>query len=232
MPCVASAQGQSPVTGGVNLSYSYENAIQVNGRAERKVTPDEIYVRIVIDEKEMKVKKTVEQMERSMIAALKKQGVDTDKNLKIDQMSSGFKNVSFKGNQARTRAVYELKVGSAQQLGVAYQAMEDEGISNLSIVRQTHSKLREIQRELRVEAVGDARQSAQDLVGALGQKLGPAVYIQDYGAGGGVVYKSAMTRGAAYDESVSNAGVYQVTSLELSDMELSYQVSVKFALEK
>ncbi len=176
---------QAPIEGGKNLSYHYENAIQVNGRAERKVAPDEIYVRIVIRESEMKQKKTVEQAEQAMIAALAKAGIDIDKNLTLDRMSSDYKNYFLRPGQARAEAIYELKVGSAQELGKAYQALESAGISNMSITRQTHSKIREIQHELRIEAMKDAQRIALDLVETLGQKLGPAVHIADYGNGGG-----------------------------------------------
>lgn len=224
----ANAQ-QNPVQGGVNLSNSYENAIQVTGNAQRKVTPDEIYVRIVINESEMKLKKSVEQTERAMIAALKRIGVDTDKNLTIDRMSSDYKNYFLRPGQVRTSVTYELKVASAAELGKAYQALEAEGISNMTVTRQSHSRIKEIQSEMRIEAMKNAQRIAQDLAGAVGQKLGPAVYINDYGNSGIVYYNVAMTRAESVD-SASASGGY-VTPLELSDLDLNYNVSVKFALD-
>lgn len=221
------ASGQAPVEGGVNSSYSYENAIQVNGVAERKVVPDEIYVRIVINEKEMKLNKSVEQMERAMITALKNGGVDTDKNLKIDQMSSDYKNYFLKPGQVRSSATYELKVSSAQELGRVYQTLEAEGISNMSVTRQTHSRLREIQGELRVEAMKNAREVAEQLAAAEGLKVGPAVYINDFGnQGGGVMYKMRSLAGDA-----NRMPEAYETPLQMDDLDLTYSVSVKFALD-
>jgi uncharacterized protein YggE len=228
----SAAAQQAPIEGGVNLSYSYENAVQVTGRAERKVTPDEIYVRIVIRENELKSKKTVEQAEQDMIAALKNFAkIDTDKNLTLDRMSSDYKNYFLRPGQARASATYELKVGSAQELGLAYQALEQAGIANMNITRQTHSKLREIQSELRVEAMKDAKRMALDLMNAVGQKVGPAVYVSDYGAGGGVAYMRSMDMAAEVSFAGSAAPAYE-TPLQLSDLNLTYNVSVKFALEK
>ncbi len=227
----SAAAQQSPLTGGYNQSYGYENAIQVNGRSDRKVTPDEIYVRIVIKESELKLKKTVEQAEQAMIAALKNVGIDTEKNLTIDRMSSDYKNYFLRPGQARSSATYELKVGSAAELGKAFQAVEGAGISNMNITRQTHSRLREIQSEMRIEAMKDAQRMARDLTDAVGQKLGPAVYIADYGNGGGVVVRamSAYT-GAANKDAMASGTAYE-TPLELSDLDLTYSVSVKFALD-
>jgi uncharacterized protein YggE len=227
----AAAQ-QVPIEGGVNLSYSYENAVQVNGKAERKVTPDEIYVAILIREAELKGKKSVEKAESDMIAALKKLGVDTEKNLTLDRMSSDYKDYFLRYGQGRTSATYELKVSSAQELGRAYQALEEAGISNMRVTRQTHSKLREIQSELRIEAMKDAQRIATDLVGAVGQKLGPAVYIADYNSGGGVVMTRSMDTAYYAAEKIAPSQVDYETPLQLSDLNLTYNVSVKFALEK
>ncbi len=221
---------QMPIEGGQNLSYSYENAIQVTGKAERKVTPDEIYVRIVIKESELKLKKTVEQAEQAMIAALKKTGVDTEKNLTLDRMSSDYKNYFLRPGQARTSATYELKVGSAVELGKAYQALESAGISNMSVTKQTHSKIKEINSELRVEAMKDAQRIARDLVDAVGQKLGPAVFIADYGSSSGVVMMRSMDASYYVSEN-ADAGQGYETPLQLSDLNLTYSVSVKFALD-
>ncbi len=223
----ATAQ-QTPIEGGKNLSYSYENFIQVNGNAERKVVPDEIYVRIVINEQEMKLKKSVEQMEQAMIGALKSIGVDTDKNLTIDRMSSDYKDYFLRPDQARTTATYELKVGSAAELGKAYQVLEKEGISNLTVTRQTHSRIKEIRSEMRIEAMKNAQQTAQELLAAVGQKLGPAVWVND-GGYNGVMYKAVMARGVNYD-AVAESAPYE-TPLQLSDLELTYSVNVKFALQ-
>lgn len=220
---------QEPVTGGINYSHSYENSIQVTGKSERKVVPDEIYVRIVINETELKLKKTVEQMEQDMIGSLRKLGIDTEKNLKIDQMSSGYKDYFMKTGRARTTAKYELKVTGAAQLGLVYQALEADGISNMSVVRQAHSQINKIRSEMRAEAMRDAQQVAEELVGAIGQKLGPAVYILDNSMGSWETLPMMNTRGAVYMAKDASGGNYE-TPLEFNDMNLNYTVSVKFAL--
>lgn len=49
---------------------AYPSYIQVNGRAEKEVTPDEFYLQIVINERDSKGKISVESQQRDMIAAL------------------------------------------------------------------------------------------------------------------------------------------------------------------
>lgn len=221
---------QEAVMAGVSQSNSYENSIQVTGKAEREVTPDEIYVRIVINESEMKLKKNVEQMEQEMIAMIKSLGIDTDKNLKIDNMSSGFKDYFLKKGQARTTSSYQLKVNSAAQLGLVYQGLESLGISNMTITKQSHSQIRQIQKEMRIEAIRNAKQIAEELTGAIGQKVGLAVNITDYN--NDFYIPAPQTRGdAMYLKSTGGGGGGYETELEFNEMKLTYSVTVRFALD-
>ena len=60
--------------------------IEVTGRAEMEVAPDEIYVRITINEQDSKGKTTVLQQEKDMVRRLKDLGIDVDKKLVVQDM--------------------------------------------------------------------------------------------------------------------------------------------------
>ena len=62
--------------------------LEVNGRAEMEVAPDEIYVRITINEQDSKGKVTVLQQEKDMVRRLKDLGIDVEKKLVVQDMSS------------------------------------------------------------------------------------------------------------------------------------------------
>ena len=53
------------------MQEAFPSYIQVNGRAEKEITPDEFYLSIVINERDSKGKISVESQQRDMIAALK-----------------------------------------------------------------------------------------------------------------------------------------------------------------
>lgn len=216
-----SAQAVQPAT--------YENTIDVTGRSQMEVVPNEIYVRIVIDEPALKQKQTVEKMETDMIAALKKLGINTDKDLKIGNMSSGYQDYFLKKNEARTTATYELKVADVQLLGKVYQRLESLGISNINIVRLSHSNIREFQNQMRVEALKNAQQIAQILAGAVNQKAGRAVQITDYNND---MYVPAPRAEVMYMSKAAGANdsLYD-TELEFKNIKLTYSVQAKFALE-
>ena len=48
----------------------FPSYVQVYGRAEKEITPDEFYLQIIINERDSKGKISVESQQRDMIAAL------------------------------------------------------------------------------------------------------------------------------------------------------------------
>lgn len=227
---IEAARKVSPIFPGNGTSNSYENAVEVTGRAEKEVVPDEIYIRIVIDETSLKQKQSVEQMEQEMIKKLKSLGIDTDKNLKIGNMSSEYKDYFLRKNTARTSATYELKVSSVEMMSKVYQTLESQGISNLSIAKLSHSNIKGLQDELRVAALLNAQSVAKTLAETVGQKAGRAVQIVDYN--NDIYFPAQMARGDVMmmAKSAGSNDLYQ-TELEFKNIKLTYNVQAKFALE-
>lgn len=212
----------------LGIEQSMERVIEVTGNAEKEITPDEIYVQIVIDENDTKGKVSVDKMEQDMIAALKKIGVDIENDLKIGDMDSDLKKRFLRKDQARTSATYELKVSSAAMLGQAYQAMQDVGVTNLSVIRTDHSKIKEFEKEVRIEAMKNAKEVASTLAEAVGQEVGKAVYIADYNRN--FVTRSAPMYAKMEMASDQMGGGYQ-TPLDFRKIKLSYSISAKFELK-
>lgn len=210
----------------------YENYIQVTGRADREVTPDEIYVRIVINENNTKGKISVEKQERDMVATLTKMGVDIEKQLKVDDMSSNFKDYWLK-KKALTTKSYQLKLADAVSVGNAMQALEQIGISDSDVVRVAHSKIKEFQAETRAEAVKNAQQQAQLLASAIGQKAGRAIFIADYNNNGNDgVYPVTRAMYAGALKMNDAAGVpEQGANIEFRTIKISYSIQAKFELK-
>ena len=111
--------------------------LEVNGRAEMEVAPDEIYVRITINEQDSKGKVTVLQQEKDMVRRLKDLGIDVEKKLVVQDMSSDL----FKRKDVSTSKTYQLEVNSATQLAHVFQALQAVGISDASIERTDVSNM-------------------------------------------------------------------------------------------
>ena len=141
------------------MQEAFPSYIQVNGRAEKEIAPDEFYLQIIINERDSKGKISVESQQRDMIAALKRAGVDVEKQLKMANLSSEF----FKKNTSVATAKYQLQLGSSAMVAKVWQALDGLGISNVSILKVSHSKIEQYKAEVRVEAMQNARQSAATL---------------------------------------------------------------------
>lgn len=211
------------------MQETYPSYIQVNGRAEKEVVPDEFYLSIVIAERDSKGKISVEQQQKAMIAALKRAGVDVEKQLKVANLSSEF----FKKNTSVATAKYQLRLGSAAEVSQVWQALDDLGISNVSIQKATHSQLEQLKQQVRIEAMQDARKSAEMLAQAVGQTIGKCFYVYDSNNdvipayyNNGVMLRSmkamdTMAEGAAEEE-----------SLDFKTIKLQYSVQAKFILQQ
>ena len=89
--------------------------IEVTGKADMEVTPDEIYVRIVINEKDNKGKVSVEQQEKEMFRRLKAAHIDIEKDLVVQDMTSDLQTYFLRKNAILSTKTYQLKVSSAAQ---------------------------------------------------------------------------------------------------------------------
>ena len=150
--------------------------VSVNGSAQLKVLPDEIYITIKLDESDTKGKVTLEEQRRNMFAALKKAGVDAEKQLSVVDMNSSY--YRRKGALAVTQ--YELKVATAEAVGKVFEALEKAGIPNVNVTRTAYSKMEELRSEARKAAMVNAQQRARELADAVGQSVGACYEINDY----------------------------------------------------
>ena len=162
-----------------------------------------------------------------MIAALKRAGVDVEKQLKMANLSSEF----FKKNTSVATAKYQLQLGSSAMVAKVWQALDGLGISNVSILKVSHSKIEQYKAEVRVEAMQNARQSAATLAEAIGQKIGKCFYIYDSNNNvmpvfydNMAVMRSAKATGVAEDAAADEP-------LDFKTIKLQYNVQAKFVLE-
>ena len=199
--------------------------VSVNGSSQLKVSPDEIYISIKLDESDTKGKVTLEEQRRSMFAALKKAGVDAEKQLSVVDMNSSY----YRRRGALAVTQYELKVATAEQVGKVFEALEKAGIPNVNVTRTAYSKMEELRSEARKAAIVNAQQRARELAEAVGQSIGACYEINDYTTTTQpVVYRSKMmlANSASLDATTEEAE----PNVEFEQIVVSYNLSAKFLL--
>lgn len=208
--------------------------VQVNGYAEREVVPNQIYINIVIDENDSKTAKSkvgLEQLEKDMVEALNKLGIDTKKNLSVEDLASSFKDFSFRKSEVRTSKNYQLLVGDAITLSKVVMALENIGISNVSIDRVSHTDLIALKNEVRIEAMKNAKSIAEALAEAVGQKAKQAISIIDsertypYEMNGRVAGVSMKSKATILYDSIETA-----PEIEFKKIKLTHNITAKFRL--
>lgn len=217
---------------GQTKNFIDQNYVRVEGNATLKVVPNEITLRIVINEKDYKNRK-LDELEKTMKKQLIKQGVDVEKQLKISDSASNFKQYWYKKSDVVLSREYELKLTDAQTLIKVFAALQSEGISDVSIVSLDHSDRENLKNQVKADAMKNAKERAELLAKAVGQEIGRALLIEDtrdYGYSRPMLMKMNTVSALAMEDSALDmaAGAAQ---LEFENIEFQANVSVTFELK-
>ena len=217
------------VTAMAQVQDAYPSYVQVTGYAEIEVEPDEFYLSIKIKEGDSKGKVPIEVLQEQMIEALTQLGIDVKEQLKMSDMNS----MLFKKKHLVSTAFYELKLFSPKEIMAVYDALDNLGITYLSVSRMTNSEIERYKDQVRIDAMENAREKAEALAGAIGQKVGKCFYIYDSSTGPSVTerYENASIRvhGIGSVMSLDEAIVDNVPDFKKIRVEST--ISTKFVLE-
>ncbi|MDR2813671.1 MAG: SIMPL domain-containing protein [Prevotellaceae bacterium] len=202
--------------------------IEVTGRAEKEVTPDKIYLKIIINENDNKAKQPLEQLEKEMIAALSRLGVKIPGELAVKDLSSTFRLYWYKKSDIFAAKEYELLVHSAAAGGQALETLESLGISNISVVRVEHSEIERLRREVKVSAMKDAQSKASELLQAIGQEVGRALWVQEIDRTPYRATYAPQVRAKSANFSADELG--SLPEAEFEKIKLEYTVMARFAI--
>lgn len=218
----------------VALSVSAQQAetfpsyIEVNGVAEKEIAPNEIYLSITINERDSKGKISIDEQQRDMVAVLKKLGVKPAEQLKMLDLTSSY----FKRGNALAKAQYELKLTSAVEVAHVWRALDELGISQVTVQKVSHTDIETFKKEVRADAMRAARDNARALAEAIDQKAGKCFWIADYSSPVRTTYAVAnMKARGVMEESASFDAIVEEEGLEFQTINLQHRVQAKFVLE-
>lgn len=204
--------------------------VEVNGTADTLVTPNEIYIKILIAEVDAKNRIPLEQQERKMVAGLKELGISTEKNLSTSDMQSNFKFYVLKQKEVMKSKEYILKVGDAVLATKVFMKLEELGISNTSVERVGHSEMEKLRNVCRTNAILNARQKAIALAEPVGAKVGLPLHIMDYGIDNQVASSPMIRiRGAAMLK--DEVAAEPLPEIDFEKIRISTTVNAKFMLK-
>lgn len=206
-----------------------QNYIEVTGRSEMEITPDLIYIKILVNEKDSKSKTPLADRENQMISKLKELGIDINKDLLIKDISSNFKYYWLTKNDILLSKEYQLLVKDGKTASQVFIQLESIGISNVSIDKLDNSNIENHRREVKIAAIKAAKEKADALTNAIGQNSGRAIYIREQ--------ENNFTTGQQLNSNViirGNASIYGSSAQPEMDFEkirLEYSVMCRFELK-
>ena len=214
----------------------FPKTITVTGSAEMEIVPDEIYVQVDLKEYDKKGqgKIDIETIKRNFLMAARNVGVP-DSAISIAAYGGYGYNPWIrkknKKNELFASISYQLKIRDSKQLDALVDKLDDEATTNFFIQRTSHSKLAELRKQLKIAAVKAAKEKAQYLTEAAGEKLGEAVTINEpteyYIPFNGMARSNVMMK--AEDAAAGYAG--DTTPVDFRKIKLKHDVTVVFALK-
>ncbi len=214
-------------------NYLDKSYLEVSGQADTLVLPDKIWIAVLLTEKDTRGKKSVEDLEKEMIKKLDEIGIDVEKNLTIQDMSSNFKSYFLKQTDILKAKSYSILTKDATTASKIFIGLEAIGISNVSIEKTENSNQKNTQLIMNSKAMEDAKQNAISFTKPLHQKLGNAIHISGFselsnqlaGSVNGIRIRGLSSIGYASEMSKI------APNIEFEKIKISSSIQVQFSLE-
>ncbi|WP_316785627.1 SIMPL domain-containing protein [Pedobacter frigiditerrae] len=206
--------------------------ITVSGSAETEVTPDIIYLSISLKEylKDNNSKKRVEitELENQLYNAVLKAGIAKE-DLMVNNVSSyNYVTEKKKNPDFLASKQYRLKVSDLNKWNEIIGAVDPKGISSTSIESYDYSKITALKKELKIKALQAAKEKAQYMVEALGEKLGGVIDIQEVN---NESYPQPMYRANVMMMKAEDASGAAAPELDFKKIKLNYVVNTVFEIK-
>lgn len=204
--------------------------IETRAKVDTLVTPDKIYLTIIITEKDTKGKTSVEELENLMAKKLISLGVDLDKQLSLSDVSSNFKKYFLKRQDILKSKSFTLIVYNGLMAGKVMVALESNNISNVYLEKMEYSKMNELELILKGRAIKKAHKNASIMSNSLNQQVGKALFISDLGNNMNY-YNAKSNKIRIRGVSAMNDESFNPIDIDFEKIKVESQVLVKFKLE-
>ncbi len=162
----------------------FPKTITVTGSAAMEVIPDEIYVNVLLREyqKRGEDKKELETIKSDFLAACKAANLP-DSAISIVSYT-GYNNYYWlrkkkKSPDLNASITYQIIFSTSKQMDDLVDKLDDEATQSFNIVNTSHSKITEFRKQLKIQAVKAAKEKANYLTEAIGEKLGSAITVKE-----------------------------------------------------
>ena len=159
--------------------------IEVTGSSETEIIPDEIHFMFTIKEywqeefekkskpEDYQTKVPVNEIEHNLMSALKQAGI-APSDIQTKEVGDYWRE---RGKDFLISKTFDIKLQNPDQINRIIQTVNTKGIQSMNIGELKNKDLQEYRKQGKIEALKAARQKADYLVAAMGQKLGNVLRI-------------------------------------------------------
>lgn len=214
----------------------FPRTITVNGSAEMEIVPDEVYVQVYLKEYEKKGggKISVDKIRQDFLTAVRSLGLP-DSSLSVSGYDANNYNPWWrkknKKEELYAAITYQVKLRNTAQVDQLVDKLDDNATQNFYISRVSHSRLEEFRHNLKIQAVKAAKEKAQSLAGAVNEKIGVAVTINEPNEYYPPHYGDMASNRMMKAEVAQASAPVDQPQADFKKVKLRYDVSVVFELK-
>src|SRR3954471_11243380 len=213
-----------------------QKTISVNGSAQKEVTPDQIYVQVSLREYDKKGggKIDIDAIKNNFLAACKSIGLDdTDVVVQSYQGWDGnywwYKKKKKDNPDMKAGITYWVKVNSTNKMDELVSKMDDEATQSFGIAKTDYSKMEDLRKQLKIEAVKAAKEKATYLAAAINEQVGAAITINEPNEVDN--YPRPMYSNMAMKQAAAEDNAAPPMNVDFKKMKIQFDVNVVFALK-
>jgi uncharacterized protein len=218
----------------ITVSNPVKN-IEVTGSAEMEVVPDEVYVAVTLIEyyKPNKTKVNIDEISKSFIATCEKAGIGKER-IEVQNMSGFDQSTWWWRKQKKEQpdlmqqTTYTIKFTSPGEIDKLVNLLDDNATQNIYISKTSHSKEMEYRKQLKMQALQNAKSKAQYMLEGIGAKAGDVLFVKEIEINNNYypMYKGAMMANSAMESSTgANEG------LNFTKIKYRYEVEAHFEIK-
>lgn len=211
--------------------YTEKRYIEVSGNANLQVIPDEIYLNITLREfmKDNKTKVTTDDLEKQLSKAMKNADLPVD-SLKVDKVSASLQTYKKrKDKEVFASKTFILHTTELDKIADFLAEISETDISYLYIQKLTHTQIEELELQVKVDALKNAKTKAEALLNGLDEELGKVLSISETGSSYhnyDIVTVSGGKRKTSFETDFVNDIPQQFKPIELS-----YSIEARFEIK-
>ncbi len=220
-------QAQQPVNPLESTPY-----IEVTGEGEMEIVPDEIFLRFTLKEHyDGKNKTALDKLEKELRELLAKNKFSLE-NLSLANANADYITIKRQKKDVLQSKDFILKVSTTTELTNLWNILDEVDAQNAFVSRVDHSRMEEFEKEVKIKAVKNAKEKADYLLSAVGEKSGMILFLQERENFAPMYMTKSMQRSeVAIADDGSGTATPAEPEISFQKIKLNYKVFARFAIQ-